>query len=64
MAHADRAGRGALHFVPFDLGKVDAIPGLVRDLRKEFGPLFGLVNNAAVGFEGALGVMHNASSRR
>ena len=60
LAQAERAGEGTLHFVPFDLGDVDAIPGLVRDLRKEFGPLFGLVNNAAVGFEGALGVMHNA----
>jgi 3-oxoacyl-[acyl-carrier protein] reductase len=60
LVQAERAGEGALHFVPFDLGKVDALPGLVRDLRKEFGPLFGLVNNAAVGFEGALGVMHNA----
>ncbi len=60
LAQAERAGEGALHFVPFDLGNVDAIPGLVRDLRKEFGSLFGLVNNAAVGFEGALGVMHNA----
>ena len=59
LAQAEQAGEGALHFVPFDLGDVDAIPGLVRDLRKEFGPLFGLVNNAAVGFEGALGVMHN-----
>ena len=59
MAHADRGGQGAIHFVPFDLGKVDAIPGLVRDLRKEFGSVFGLVNNAAVGFEGALGMMHN-----
>jgi 3-oxoacyl-[acyl-carrier protein] reductase len=60
MVQADGAGQGALHFVPFDLGKVGAIPGLVRDVRKEFGPLFGLVNNAAVGFEGALGMMHNA----
>jgi 3-oxoacyl-[acyl-carrier protein] reductase len=59
LAQAERVGEGALHFVPFDLGNVDAIPALVRDLRKEFGPLFGLVNNAAVGFEGALGVMHN-----
>jgi 3-oxoacyl-[acyl-carrier protein] reductase len=32
----------------------------VRSLRKEFGPLFGLVNNAALGFEGALAMMHNA----
>ena len=46
---ADGAGQGALHFVPFDLGKIDEIPDLVRGLRKEFGPLFGLVNNAALG---------------
>ena len=48
-AHAERARHGALHFVSFDLGKIDEIPGLVRGLRKEFGPLFGLVNNAALG---------------
>ena len=39
MVQAERAGQGALHFVPFDLGKVGAIPGLVRDVRKEFGPV-------------------------
>jgi len=50
---------GALHFVAFDLGKVDAIPALVRDLRQEFGPLYGLVNNAALGLDGALSLMHN-----
>ena len=60
MAQADRAGPGALHFVPFDFGKIDAIPKLVRDLRKEFGPLFGLVNNAALGHYGALATMHNS----
>jgi 3-oxoacyl-[acyl-carrier protein] reductase len=49
-----------LHFVSFDLGRIDAIPGLVRSLRKEFGPLFGLVNNAAIGVEGALAMMHNS----
>jgi 3-oxoacyl-[acyl-carrier protein] reductase len=59
LAQAKRAKNGALHFVPFDLGDIDKIPGLVRDLRKEFGPLFGLVNNAAVGFDGALSLMHN-----
>ena len=59
MTHAERGGQGAIHFVPFDLGKIGAIPDLVRDLRKEFGSVFGLVNNAAVGFEGALGMMHN-----
>ena len=58
MTHAEREGQGAIHFVPFDLGKIGAIPDLVRDLRKEFGSVFGLVNNAAVGKEGALGMMH------
>jgi 3-oxoacyl-[acyl-carrier protein] reductase len=28
-------------------------------LRREFGPLYGLVNNAAVGHDGALAMMHN-----
>ncbi len=60
LAQAERANKGALHFVPFDLGKINEIPGLVRNLRKEFGPLFGLVNNAAIGVEGALAMMHNA----
>jgi 3-oxoacyl-[acyl-carrier protein] reductase len=53
-------GPGALHFMHFDLGKIDEIPVLLRGLRKEFGPLFGLVNNAALGTDGALALMHNA----
>ncbi len=60
IAEAERAGSGALDFVSFDLGKIDEIPELVRRLRKEFGPLFGLVNNAALGLDGALAMMHNA----
>jgi 3-oxoacyl-[acyl-carrier protein] reductase len=60
IAEAKRAKHGALHFVSFDLGEVGEIPGLVKDLRKDFGPLFGLVNNAAVGHDGALAMMHNS----
>jgi 3-oxoacyl-[acyl-carrier protein] reductase len=56
-ANAKGAESGAIEFVPFDLGNIDEIPGMVRALRKEFGPLFGLVNNAALGFDGALGMM-------
>ena len=59
-AQADNGNGGALHFVPFDLGRIDEIPQLVRRLRKQFGPLFGLVNNAALGHDGALSLMHNA----
>ena len=60
MAEADRDASGALHFAPFDLGAIDKIPELVRGLRKEFGPLYGLVNNAAIGHAGALATMHNS----
>jgi 3-oxoacyl-[acyl-carrier protein] reductase len=60
IAEAKRAKKGRLHFVPFDLGEIVKIPDLVRDLRKEFGPLFGLVNNAALGRDGALSLMHNS----
>ena len=29
--------------------RIQGIPELVRDLHKEFGPIYGLVNNAALG---------------
>jgi 3-oxoacyl-[acyl-carrier protein] reductase len=60
MAEAECGNDASLHFAPFDLGKVDEIPDLVKSLRKQFGPLYGLVNNAAVGHDGALAMMHNA----
>jgi 3-oxoacyl-[acyl-carrier protein] reductase len=60
IAQAKRGKHGSLHFVAFDLGKTDEIPALVRDLRQQFGPLFGLVNNAALGLDGALSLMHNS----
>jgi 3-oxoacyl-[acyl-carrier protein] reductase len=63
-AHAERSGAGAIHFVPCDLGEIAAIPDLVRRLRKEFGPLFGLVNNAALGLDGALAMMQNSQIER
>jgi 3-oxoacyl-[acyl-carrier protein] reductase len=57
---AARAGEGELHFVAFDLSDIKAIPGLIQTIRKEFGPIYGLINNAAVGTEGALAIMHNS----
>jgi 3-oxoacyl-[acyl-carrier protein] reductase len=51
---------GSLRFVPFDLAAIEQIPELVRTLRKDAGPIYGLVNNAAVGFDGALAIMHNS----
>src|SRR5881409_562457 len=57
MKEAQRDHPGSLRFVAFDLAEIDAIPRLVRALRKEFGPIYGLVNNAAVGFDGVLALM-------
>jgi 3-oxoacyl-[acyl-carrier protein] reductase len=51
---------GALRFVACDLGEIDKIPDLVRGLRKEHGPIYGLVNNAALGSDGVLATMHNS----
>ncbi len=57
---AAMAASPALHFVPFDLSNLEAIPDLVRGLKAEHGPLYGLVNNAALGSEGLLSNMHNS----
>jgi 3-oxoacyl-[acyl-carrier protein] reductase len=51
---------GALNFVPFDLMDVDVIPDLIREMKAEHGPFYGLVNNAALGTEGLLSNMHNS----
>jgi 3-oxoacyl-[acyl-carrier protein] reductase len=60
MQEIERDHPGSFHFVPFDLAEIKEIPNLVRKLRKQFGPIYGLVNNAAVGFDGVLALMHNS----
>jgi 3-oxoacyl-[acyl-carrier protein] reductase len=52
-------GAGGLHFRAFDLNEIDAIPSFVKSLRDEFGPVYGLINNAGIGTEGLLANMHN-----
>jgi 3-oxoacyl-[acyl-carrier protein] reductase len=61
---AEQSRPGSLQFRAFDLSDVEAIPGFVRGLRKQFGPIYGLVNNAAVGSDGALALMPNAQIER
>jgi 3-oxoacyl-[acyl-carrier protein] reductase len=51
---------GSIHFVPFDLAEVDKIPELTANLRKQFGSIYGLVNNAALGSDGVLALMRNS----
>lgn len=51
---ADESLPGAMEFVAFDLAELAGIPDLVKKLRKEFGAIYGLVNNAGVSTEGVL----------
>lgn len=60
LEERERMHASALTFVPFDLAAIENIPGLVKNLRKEFGPIYGLVNNAGMSAEGALGMMPTA----
>jgi 3-oxoacyl-[acyl-carrier protein] reductase len=57
----DESGRGALHFTPYDLAEIDGIPELVKKLRAEFGPIYGLVNNAGMGSDGLLALTSTQS---
>jgi 3-oxoacyl-[acyl-carrier protein] reductase len=60
IAAAQRENTGSIRFVPFDLAQIGEIPLFVRTLHKDVGPLYGLVNNAAVGFDGMLALMRNS----
>jgi 3-oxoacyl-[acyl-carrier protein] reductase len=52
-------GSDGLLFRPFDLAKTESIHGFVKQLREEFGQIYGLVNNAGIGTIGLLSMMQD-----
>ena len=40
-----------------DLAEIEKIPSFVAQIRKDYGPIYGLVNNAAISHEGMLAMM-------
>ena len=56
---ATSKGGAPLDFRAFDLGDIGEIPKFVGTIEKEFGQLYGLVNNAATGTSGILASLHN-----
>jgi 3-oxoacyl-[acyl-carrier protein] reductase len=60
IAETAPGSESAIRFVPFDLADYDEIQSLVAGLRKSFGPIYGLVNNAALGADGSLAWMPNS----
>jgi len=59
-----KRGTGAIHFASFDLSKLAEIPAFVSGLRKKYGPIYGLVNNAGLGTAGVLANMRDADVER
>jgi 3-oxoacyl-[acyl-carrier protein] reductase len=57
MQEGELATPGSFHFVPFDLAEIENISHLVKTVRKDFGPIYGLVNNAGISFDGVLALM-------
>lgn len=47
-----------LFYMEYDFNNTKDIHELVKSITKQYGPLYGLVNNAALGHDGVLGTMH------
>jgi len=61
---AERTRPGALRFMPFDLDDIGEMGALVKRIRREAGPIYGLVNNAALGASSVLALMATADIER
>jgi 3-oxoacyl-[acyl-carrier protein] reductase len=61
---AKESGRGAIEFRACDLSDLGQISPLVKQLRADFGALYGLVNNAGLGTSGILGSMRDMEVQR
>ena len=64
IGEAEAAGHGPIEYHGFDLADVGAMPALVRQLRRQFGAIHGLVNNAGLGTSGVLATMRDADIQR
>jgi 3-oxoacyl-[acyl-carrier protein] reductase len=58
------SGRGAIEFRACDLSELGRMGALVKALRADFGPLYGLVNNAGLGTSGLLSTMRDQDIQR
>lgn len=60
MAEAKDKGGGNIHFRALDMKDIPAFADFLRTVRKEIGPIYGLVNNAGIGTEGVLATMYES----
>ncbi len=64
LAAAETELKDRLHFRSADLMDTTALSDLVRGLRRDFGPIYGIVNNAGIGTSGVLATMPDAAIER
>ena len=64
MKDANARSLGSVQFASFDLGEINRLSELVRGIRRENGPIYGLVNNAAIALDGALAMLNDAAIER
>ena len=58
------ASSGAIEFRACDLSDLNQIAAFVRTLRSDFGPIYGLINNAGLGTSGILANMRESDIQR
>lgn len=54
----------SVSFIKFNLENIDLIPQLISQINNEYGDIFGLINNAAIGIDGLLATMHQSDINR
>jgi 3-oxoacyl-[acyl-carrier protein] reductase len=66
QATTDAAGAkcGSINFRSCDLSDLSLLAPLVRSLRSDFGPIYGLINNAGLGTPGILSTMRDEQIQR
>jgi len=61
---AGEAGRGSIDFRACDLSDLEQLGAFVRAVRSDFGPIYGLVNNAGLGTAAVLATMRDKDVER
>lgn len=64
LAALRRTSGGSVEFEPHDLADVGGVHALSTRVHRRLGPMYALVNNAAVGLDGVLGTQHEADIER
>lgn len=57
IEEANSAAHGSFYFERCDLADIESTPEIVKCIRQKFGPIYGLVNNAGISFDGPLAIM-------